>query len=316
MKAIVSGKEPEPEKTEKTEIETKEKPAPEKKPADVLQLAPEARTALAAMLNAGQLTELAKAIGADAKAVDASAAKLSLSRKRLGEAAEKEKAAQSIREECKREFGSPFKARKAVDEGRFADAAQWIADTLRMDFATFTRHVATATKGMDPKELERFQKDRELKERETALEAKERRTTEAKTKEELEARSLKVIEAKCAGLPALKIRGGARLILRRMEESFDEKTGVLGLGYKQAAEQIMDEFEADARAAGYSRGAPAPEKKPETKAETKPKGKEPFEAPAGERTESAPATGGRRKGSTLEERQARADRQFQRSRPL
>lgn len=327
MKAIASGgaEDPAEEKpAAKPEAKAEEKPGekpatekkPEEKPAGELALSTEAKTALATLINAGHISELAKLVGADQKAADASGAKLSLVRKRLTEATDKEKSAQGIRDECKRMYGSPHKAKKAVDEGKFAEAAQWIADTLQIDFATFTRKVADATKGMDPKELERFQKDRELKDREKALEERERTTTEARSKADVETRSLKVIEGKCAGMGALKLRGGARLVLRRMEENFDDKTGVLRLGYKQAADQVLEEFEADARALGYSKGAPAtPEKKPETKTEETPRGKKPFQPAAAETTEQEPASG-KRKGSTLEERQARADRQFQRSRPL
>lgn len=280
-----------------------------------MELAPEVKSVVAALLKASDLTGLAKLAGVDSKLVDASTAKLALVRKRGQEADAKLTQANQLKVECQQEYGAPHKARKAVDKGEFAEAARWIGEALKMDFATFTRKVADATKGMDPKELERFQKDRELKAREDALEAKERAKETERTEAERTAKATKTIEAKLSDHPVLKLRGGSALVYRVLESAFDKATGTLGIGYKQAADRVLAEFDENAKALGYTKGGKpteeAPHTKPEDKPPTKPRGKQGFTPP--EKAEQNEPAGGKRKGSTLEERQARAERSFQRN---
>lgn len=316
-----AGEKPEEKPAEAPKVEGEKKPDAKPDGASV-ELPAAAKTALGALLVAGNLTELAKQVGVDAKAVDASGKKLMLVRENvskastlLAQATEKETTAKTIREDCKREFGDPHRARKAVSEGKFAEAAQWIEKALDIPFAEFTRHVATATKGMDPKELERFTKDRELRDREKALEAKEKAKVEELSREQQTAKATKTIVAKCAGHAVLKLRDGAKLVLRKLEDAFDDKTGVVGLGYSQAADQVLAEFDESARALGYTKGAAAPEVKPEVKPEEKPRGKVEFQQPAGDKKNEEPA-GSKRRGSSFEERTAKAARAYERSRAL
>jgi hypothetical protein len=221
--------------------------------------------------------------------------------------------AKAIREECKKEFGDPHKARKAVDKAEWVEAAQWIERVLNVDMATFTRELAKASKGMDPKALEAWKKERELKAREEALTAKETKTATEKTEQERTAKATKTIGIKVAGHDALKLKDGAKQVLTLLEANFNEKTGELGMGYKQAADLVLAEFDAQALALGYTKpgAAPKPEEKPEKKPDPAP-GKKPFEAPAGATTPEP----GKRRGSSLEERQAKADRAYGRSKVL
>lgn len=282
----------------------------------------EARTALGALLVAGSLPELAAKLGVDAKAVDASGKKLSLVRERVKEAEAKvaqanakEAEANAIRVECKQAYGPPHLARKAVDAGKFADAAQWMEKVLDMPFAEFTRQVALATKGMAPEALAAFQKDRELKAREEALAAKERRTTDERSQAERDAKATKTIETKCSGHDALKLTNGSKMIMAVLHDHFDAKTGAITIGYKQAADLVLGQFEAQAKALGYTRGGapPAPVAAPKAEPPVVP-GKRDFTPPEPE-TEEPPA-GTKRRGTSFEERSARASRQFERSRPL
>lgn len=247
----------------------------------------------------------------DAKSVDASSAKLALVRKRQQSAEASERAVKEIREECKRLYKDPHAARKAVDEGRFSDAAQYMEHVLGMTFAEFTRKVATATKGMSPEELERHKKERELKAREEALAEKERKSATEKSEQERVEKACKSITAKLANHDVLKIKNGARLVYKLLDENFDPETGTLKLGYKQAADQVLADFESNAKALGWSKGGKqeqAPEKKPDP--ESKP-GKQEFPAPAGEHNGESGKT---RRGKSFEERAALASRKFERSR--
>ncbi len=304
-----------PDATEKPEA----KPA-DAKPAGKLELPETSKTALASLLKDGKLAELAEQLGVDKKAVDASGTKLALGRKReavaahkLEEAKVKEQKAEDIRAECKRVYGPPHKIKTSVDKGDFVGAAQAIADAAGIDFATLTRKVAEVTKGMDPKELERWTKDRELRAREEALAAKETKIQTEKTETERQAKAQKTIAIKCAGHDVLKLPKGAGLVLAKLEENFNSETGELKMGYAQAADAVLQEFDATAKALGYSKGAAAPAP---AKAETeqKPAGKREFQPPRGAQQEPA-SSDGKRRGSSFEDRAARAERQFQRSRP-
>lgn len=303
--------------TQKTE-DLSERPAPSSSTPDSDDNA-DLKSAIADLLKKGDLGALADKVGVDRKAVDASSAKLRLSRKREEEAVSRAKDAETklaeaneLREAAKREYGAPHKAREAYDKGYFHEAAQWVSHVLGDDFATVTRNIANATKGMTPEALKQFQKERELKQREAALEAKERQREEKITEEQRTGRALQAIDSRCAGHDALKIKGGNKLIMRLLEDAFDPKTGKIGIGYKQAADRVLEEFLANAQALGLTRGAP--EKKPDPP--PKPKGPEPHrrrEFPADRvGTDSA---GDKRKGTSFEERAARAQRAFERGRP-
>ena len=300
-----------------TDPEAKPDTKPEAKPSGSVELAPEVKSVVGALLKAGDLVGLAKLSGVDAKSVDTSSAKLALSRKRGQEAEEKLTQANTLKVECQKEYGAPHKARKAVDKGDFAEAARWVGEALKMDFATFTRKVADATKGMDPKELERFTKDRELKQREEALEAKEKAKETERTEAERVGKATKTIAAKLPDHPAIKLKDGAKLIYLVLEASFDKATGTLGIGYKQAADRVLAEFDENARALGYSKGAAAPAapvvtKKPEEAPPARTRGKQEFTPPVASK-EPDQAQGNKRKGSSLEDRAARAERAHQRN---
>jgi hypothetical protein len=296
---------PEPKaKEEPAKAEEKPEPAPDDR----------SRSELADLLKAGQLEELAEKLGVDRKVVEVSNAKLRLARGRnqeadakLRKATEAVQTAEQLQAAAKKEYGAPHKAREAYDKGEFADAAQWIAQALDDDFASITRNIANATKGMDAKELGRFTKDRELRQREAALTAREKAREQEVTAEQRTARAVKTIDAKCAGHDALKLQGGSKLILRRLEDAFDPKSGKLGIGYQQAADQVLAEFMADAKALGLTRGEqPA---KVEEKAKPEPaKGKKEFPAAA------AKGDAEKTRGLTFEERQARAARAYERNR--
>lgn len=245
--------------------------------------------------------------------MDVSSGKLAISRKRLQDATQAERAAKEIRDECRRAYRDPHLARKAVDEGKFHEAAEYIAHVIGMDFGEFTRHVATATKGMSKEELERFKKERDLEARERALAEKEKRTETEKTEQERIGKACKTIEAKLPEHPAIKLKNGARLIYAVLDDHF--KDGKLTIGYKQAADRVLQEFEENARALGYTKGGKAaePEKKPEVKPapEEKPAGKKEFPAEPGQRQDGSEKP---RRGRSFEERSALASRTFERSR--
>lgn len=283
--------------------------------------------AIAELLKKGDLGALADKVGVDRKAVDASSAKLRLGRKREQEADRKLAAAEAkarevaeIHESARREYGAPHKAREAYDRGDFHEAAQWISHSLGDDFATITRNVANATKGMSPEALKQFQRERELKQREAALEAKERRHTESITQQQADERALKAVNAKCAGHDVLKIKGGDRLVKKLLEDKFDPQTGTIGIGYRQAADMVVAEFLENAKALGLVKAdeveppppaqvivhtpPPAPAPPP------KPRGKREFPADKGLDSE-----GDKRKGQGFERRRALADRLFERGRP-
>lgn len=213
-----------------------------------------------------------------------------------------------MREAAKKEFGAPHKAREAYDKGDFAGAAQWIANALDDDFASITRNVANATKGMDEKTLATFRKERELNQREAALNAKERDRERTVTEEQRIAKGLKTIEAKCAGHDVLKLKGASRAIHKRLEEAWDAKSGELKLGYKQAADQVLAEFMQDAEALGLTKAEPAP--KVESTPPPKSRSREEFPA----RQERVEDDGTKTRGLSFAERQARAARAYERSR--
>lgn len=292
--------------------EKPEEKKPDAKPSGGIEVPAEARTALGQLLAAGKLPELADALGIERKAVDASSAKLALGRKRSQEAAAAERNAREIRDECRRLYRDPHQAKKAVDDGKFHEAAEYVSSILGMDFGEFTRHVANATKGMKPEELERYKRERAVEARERAVAEKEKKTETERTEEERIGKACKTIEAKLSGHDALKLRGGARLIYRVLDENFNSKTGELKIGYKQAADQVLNEFLENARALGLTKGGKQePEKKPEEKkGEEKPAGKKEFPAPPGERQDGERP----RRGRSHEERAALASRQFERSR--
>ncbi len=326
---IATGDEPKAEEkpaAAKPAAKPEEKPAaadgakPEEKPAEsAVELSDVAKAAIATLLKAGKLHDLAALAGVDAKSVDASNAKLRLVRERDDAATTKETKAinlvaeaKSLRDECKKEFGDPHKARKAVDKGEWVEAVQYLEQILKVDFGTLTREVAKATKGMDPKALETWKRERELKAREDALTAKEKKTETERTEAERTAKATKTIRTKLPDHPAMKLKKGDVEVLRVLEDNFDEKTGNLGLTYTQAADRVLADFDAQALALGYTKpgAAPKTEEKPAKKTE-EPAGKKPFVAPAGAATEP-----GKRRGSSFEERSARADRQFGRSKTL
>ncbi len=315
------GKAPkEPTEEPATEPKAEAKPA-DKADAKPAERPPEgdvpeaARATLGKLLADGKLGELAEKLGVDRKAVDVSSGKLSLSRKRMQEAEAKERNATEMQAECKRLYGDPHKARLATDAGRFAEAAEYFSRIVGMDFATFTRHVAGATKGMAPEELARFQKERELARREKELNDREGKAQRERTEEERIGKACKTIETKLTGHDALKLKGGSRRVYAILNDHFDPKSGQLSIGYQKAADMALAEFRADADALGYTKGgkAPEPEQKPSEARPDEPRGKKPF-APAEAKTDEPAA--GKRRGMTMEERSARADRNYQRSRPL
>lgn len=278
------------------------------------------KSALSDMLKKGDLGALAEKLGVDKKVVDASSAKLRLSRKREEEAVARAKDAETklaeaneLRDSARREYGAPHKAREAYDKGDFHEAAQWVSHVLGDDFATVTRNIANATKGMTPEALKQFQRERELKLREAALEAKEKAREEKISEEQRTGRALQAIDSRCAGHEALKIKGGNRLIMRLLEDAFDPKTGKIGIGYKQAADRVLNEFLENAQALGLTRGV-TPEKEPDPPPKPKaPEQRGRREFPA-DRV-GADSVGDKRKGTSFEERTARAQRAFERGRP-
>jgi hypothetical protein len=272
------------------------------------------KAAIGALLEKGDLGEIAKKVGKDPKVVDISSAKLRLGRKRESEADAKMAEATEMRDAARREYGAPHKAREAYDKGDFHEAAQWISQALGDDFAAITRNVANATKGMNETELKKFQKERELKQREAALEAREKKQQAEVTQAERDGRALKAVSAKCAGHDALKLRGGDRLIKAVLEQHFNPATGVIGIGYRQAADQVLAEFLENARALGLAKPSSEPAKQEAIPPEPAPKTRARREFPA-DKTPGADADGQKTRGSSLAERQARAQRAFERGRP-
>jgi len=321
---VATGAEPEAAKATEEPEATKPGVKPAEKPeakGGAVELSPETKAAIAGMLTGGKLAELAALAGVDGKVMDASTAKLALVRERVTEATKRDQAAdaklakvESQKAEARREFGAPFKAKAAYDRGDFAESAEWIAFVLKDDFATITRNVAKHTKGMDPVELARFQKERELKDREAALAAKEKKVETETTEAQRTGKALKTIGAKCSGHAALKLKGGSKLVLAVLQADFEEHSGTMTLGYRQAADRVLADFEEQATALGWSKpgAAPKEETKPAAKVETEtPKGKRPFVASEGEHVSES---GAKRRGKSMEERQAIADRAFQRGR--
>jgi len=272
------------------------------------------KSAIGALLEKGDLGEIAKKVGKDPKVVDISSAKLRLGRKRESEADAKIAEATEMRDAARREYGAPHKARAAYDKGDFHEAAQWISQALGDDFATITRNVANATKGMNEAELKKFQKERELKQREAALEAREKKQQAEVTQAERDGRALKAVSAKCAGHDALKLRGGDRLIKAVLEQHFNPATGVIGIGYRQAADQVLAEFLENAQALGLAKPSSEPAKQEAITPEPAAKPRARREFPA-DKTPGPDADGQKTRGSSLAERQARAQRAFERGRP-
>lgn len=280
--------------------------------------------AIAELLKKGDLGALADKVGVDRKAVDASSAKLRLGRKReqeadrkLAEAETKAREVADIHESARREYGAPHKARESYDRGDFHEAAQWIAHVLGDDFATVTRNVANATKGMSPEALRQFQRERELKQREAALEAKERGHKETITQQQADERALKAVNAKCAGHDVLKLKGGDKLVRKLLDDRFNPETGTIGIGYRQAADMVVADFLDNAKALGLVKAddvepPPPPQvivQTPPPAPAPKPRGKREFPADKG-----LDAEGDKRKGAGFERRRALADRLFEKSR--
>lgn len=268
--------------------------------------------AIAALLKQGDLGAIAEKVGVDRKHADASSAKLRIARKSAEEADAKLTEAKDLKARAQKEFGAPYKAREAYDKGDFHEAAEWISHVLGEDFAAVTRNIANATKGMDETQLKRFQKERELKAREKALEEKERATERKVTEEQREGRAIKAVVAKCAGHDALKLKGGDRLVMQKLEAAFDPQKGTIGIGYKQAADQVLEEFLENAKALGLSRGdAPKPTAATPPKAPEPARGRREFPTESG----SAKPSEGKARGLSFEERRARAERQYEKGRP-
>jgi hypothetical protein len=274
---------------------------------------------LAALLTEGKLGELAKALDVDAKAVDTSDARLALIRRRSGALTKKELAianretkAAKAEADLRATYLDPHKATAAYGKGDFHAAAEYMAKIFGDDFATITRNIAKATSGMDPKELERYRKDRELTAREKALEAKVKESERSVTEQQRRSKSEQVIAAKCDGHPALALKGGAALILATLEAAWDPDTKTVGLGYRQAADQVLAAFDANAKALGYAKDGLRLQPAPAATQETPRRGKQEFPQPAGEDAGKPGET--RRRGMSFEERAARAARISERSR--
>lgn len=182
-------------------------------------------------------------------------------------------------------FGAPHEVKEAYAKGEYHAAAKALERWLGDDFATVTQKIARQTAGLSPERLAELE-ERDRLRRENAELAREKAEREQRGKAETtRAQALSTVTSKAAGHPALKVRGGAELILQELEASWDAAAKGFRLTIQQAADRVVAQRKADAEALGL-RAAPPPAPAPAAKpapapmaapAATEPKGRLSFE---------------------------------------
>lgn len=181
-------------------------------------------------------------------------------------------------------FGAPHEVKDAYTKGEYHAAAKALERWLGDDFATVTQKIARQTAGLSPERLAELE-ERDRLRRENAELAREKAEREQRGKAETtRAQALSTVTSKAAGHPALKVRGGAELILQELESSWDPGAKGFRLTIQQAADRVVAQRKADAEALGLRAAppVPAPATKPVPAAKpapaaTEPKGRLSFE---------------------------------------
>ncbi len=154
-------------------------------------------------------------------------------------------------------FGEPHAVKEAYAKGEYHVAAQALQRWLGDDFATVTQKIARATAGLSPERLKELEERDNLRRRNAELE-RDRQERENRGKAETtRAQALTTVAAKAAGHLALKVRGGAELVLQELERSWDDTTKGFRLTIQQAADRVVEQRRDDAEAIGL-RATPAP----------------------------------------------------------
>lgn len=218
-------------------------------------------------LEKGDLKTLAKLLGKDAKLVDASNEKYSVLRKKAdkldsieGKLKSENERLVNLGKELRAEFQTPREAARAYKNGKFGKAAEALQQWFGDDFATITRNIAREVAGLSDEEKDFLKRKAALEEKEAELTKKE--TTSKKTQTEAQQRqqAVKVLTAKCQGHDVLKLKDGAELVLRALEEAYDPDLGSSRLNIKQAADKVLEEKLEAARMLGVDVGKVASKK--------------------------------------------------------
>lgn len=241
------------------------KPKPKADTDSPLPDTPEGKLeAAATALEAGDLKQVAKLLGKDAKLVDTSGEKFSVLR-RKAEKLEKQgshlKAEESriraLGATMREEFGEPKAAKDAYRAGKFSQAAVAIQRWFGQDFATITKNIAREVAGLSPEEKKLLEEKAAL-EKEKAEYAAEREKSKAKeTDAQKREKAIATVTAKCTGHSVLKLKNGAQLVLDEMMRSFDADQNGFRLSFKQAADAVMAQKLEDAKALGFTSVAAA-----------------------------------------------------------
>jgi hypothetical protein len=175
-------------------------------------------------------------------------------------------------------YGSPDAIAAAYAKGEYHQMSKALQRWCGDDFAEITRKCARALAGLTPEKLKELDEQEAFKREKREWEQRKAKEEQDRNKGVTREKARQVAAEKCKGHDALKLKNGAELVLKQMEDGWDPDTKGFKLTWRQAADAVVAEKLAEAEALGLKRHAATivtPEKKPEVKPEVKPTRSEP-----------------------------------------